>query len=213
MSFDIVCFDCDSTLSKIEGVDELGRQSGLFDELVALTNAAMNGELALEQVYGKRLDLIKPDKAQMDSLAELYISEMVEGVEEVFSALLSQGKQVHIISGGIRQAILPLAEKLGLSADHVHAVDVVFNEDGTYNDFDQQSPLAKTGGKAVICKQLVNGNKSMAMIGDGKTDLEAKSAGATVIGFGGVAERNIVVEQADVFIKDASLMAVLPHLV
>ena len=111
MSFGIICFDCDSTLSKIEGIDELGRQSGLFDELVALTNAAMNGELALEQVYGKRLDLIKPDKAQMDGLAELYISEMVEGVEEVFSTLLDQGKQVHIISGGIRQAILPLAEK------------------------------------------------------------------------------------------------------
>ena len=213
MSFDIVCFDCDSTLSKIEGIDELGRRSGLFDELVALTNAAMNGDLALEQVYGKRLDLIKPDKAQMDELAELYISEMVEGVEEVFSTLLDQGKQVHIISGGIRQAILPLAEKLGLPSDHVHAVDVVFNKDGTYNDFDQQSPLAKTGGKAVICKQLVNGNKSMAMIGDGKTDLEAKNAGATVIGFGGVAERQIVVEQADVFVKETSLMAVLPHLV
>ena len=213
MSFDIVCFDCDSTLSKIEGIDELGRRSGLFDELVALTNAAMNGELALEQVYGKRLDLIKPDKAQMDGLAELYISEMVEGVEEVFSTLLDQGKQVHIISGGIRQAILPLAEKLGLPAHPVHAVDVLFNEDGTYNDFDQQSPLAKTGGKAVICKQLVNGNKSMAMIGDGKTDLEAKNAGATVIGFGGVAERQIVVEQADVFIKETSLIAVLPYLV
>ena len=213
MSFSIICFDCDSTLSKIEGIDELGRQSGMFDELVALTNAAMNGELALEQVYGKRLELIKPDKAQMDSLAELYISEMVEGVEEVFNTLLAQGKQVHIISGGIRQAILPLAEKLGLAPDHVHAVDVLFNEDGTYNDFDQQSPLAKTGGKAVICKQLLNGNKTMAMIGDGKTDLEAKNAGATVIGFGGVAERQIVVEQADVFIKDASLMAVLPHLV
>ena len=50
MSFDIVCFDCDSTLSKIEGIDELGRQSGLYDELVGLTNAAMNGELALEDV-------------------------------------------------------------------------------------------------------------------------------------------------------------------
>ena len=213
MSFSIICFDCDSTLSKIEGIDELGRQSGMFDELVALTNAAMNGELALEQVYGKRLELIKPDKAQMDSLAELYISEMVEGVEEVFNTLLAQGKQVHIISGGIRQAILPLAEKLGLPADHVHAVDVLFNDDGTYNDFDQQSPLAKTEGKAIVCKQLLNGNASIVMIGDGKTDLEAKNAGATVIGFGGVAERAIVVEQADVFVKEASLMAVLPHLV
>lgn len=212
MSFEIVCFDCDSTLSKIEGIDELGRRSGLFDELVTLTNAAMNGELALEQVYAKRLDLIKPDKAQMDWLAELYISEMVEGVEEVFSTLLKQGKQVHIISGGIRQAILPLAIKLGIPADHVHAVDVFFNEDGSYYEFDQQSPLAQTGGKAVVCKKIADGVSALAMIGDGKTDLEAKQAGAKVIGFGGVAQRDIVVQQADVFVTDQSLMAVLPHL-
>jgi phosphoserine phosphatase len=213
MSFDIVCFDCDSTLSRIEGIDELGRQSGLFDELVALTNAAMNGELALEDVYGKRLSLIKPDKAQMDNLADLYIAEMVEGVEQVFSTLLAQGKQVHIISGGIRQAILPLAEKLGLPADHVHAVDVLFNADGSYKDFDQQSPLARTGGKSIICKKIQVAGQTMAMIGDGKTDLEAKQAGATVIGFGGVMQRDIVVEQADVFVNETSLMAVLPHLI
>ena len=213
MSFDIVCFDCDSTLSKIEGIDELGRQSGLFDELAALTNAAMNGELALEDVYGKRLSLIKPDKAQIDSLADLYIAEMVEGVEQVFSTLLAQGKQVHIISGGIRQAILPLAEKLGIPADQVHAVNVLFNADGSYKDFDQQSPLARTGGKSVICKSIQKQVHSMAMIGDGKTDLEAKQAGATVIGFGGVMQRDIVVEQADIFINEISLMAVLPHLI
>jgi len=213
MSYDIICFDCDSTLSKIEGIDELGRRSGLFDQLVALTNAAMNGELALEDVYGKRLDLIQPDKAQMNSLADLYISEMVEGVEEVFSTLLAQGKQVHIISGGIRQAILPLAEKLGLPVENVHAVDVLFNADGSYLNFDQQSPLAKTGGKAVICKKIQAAGHTMAMIGDGKTDLEAKQAGATVIGFGGVMQRDIVLEQADVFVKDTSLLAVLPHLV
>ncbi len=213
MSFDIICFDCDSTLSKIEGIDELGRQSGQFDALVKLTNAAMNGELALEAVYGKRLDLIKPDKAQMAWLADLYVAEMVEGVEEVFRTLINQGKQIHIISGGIRQAILPLAKKLGLPADRVHAVDVSFNADGTYKDFDQQSPLAKTGGKAIICKQIQQDDISMAMIGDGKTDLEAKQAGAKIIGFGGVMQRDIVVEQADVFVKDTSLMAVLPHLV
>ncbi len=213
MSFGIICFDCDSTLSKIEGIDELGRRSGQFDALVGLTNAAMNGELALEAVYGKRLDLIKPDKAQMKWLADLYVTEMVEGVEEVFRTLINQGKQIHIVSGGIRQAILPLAKKLGLPADRVHAVDVSFNADGTYKDFDQLSPLAKTGGKATICKQIQQDDLSMAMIGDGKTDLEAKQAGAKVIGFGGVMQRDIVVEQADVFVKDTSLMAVLPHLV
>ncbi len=212
MSYDIICFDCDSTLSKIEGIDELGRKSGLYDELVALTNAAMNGELALEQVYGKRLSLINPNRAQMQWLSDLYIAEIVDGVEQVFSTLLAQGKHVHIISGGIRQAILPLAEKLGIAADHVHAVDVFFNQDGSYKEFDQQSPLARNGGKAIVCKQINSEGMSMALIGDGKTDLEAKNAGATVIGFGGVMKRALVVQQADVFVSDSSLMAVLPHL-
>ncbi len=212
MSFDIICFDCDSTLSKIEGIDELGRYVDKFAEMATLTNAAMNGELALEQVYGKRLALIKPDKKQIDWLADLYISEMVEGVEEVFNTLLTQGKQLHIISGGIRQAILPLARKLGLPDKQVHAVDVLFNDDGSYQDFDQQSPLAKTGGKAVICQQINKNNLTMAMIGDGKTDLEAKQAGAKIIGFGGVAARAIVIEHADNFVKDTSLLAVLPYL-
>ena len=212
MSFDIVCFDCDSTLSKIEGIDELGRQSGLFDQLAALTNAAMNGELALEEVYGQRLSLIQPDDKQIDTLADLYISEIVDGVEEVFSTLLAQGKQVHIISGGLRQAILPLAKKLGIPQSQVHAVDILFNADGSYQDFNQQSPLAMTGGKAIICQQIQIDGRSMVMIGDGKTDLEAKQAGATVIGFGGVMKRDIVVENADIFVDETSLMNVLPHL-
>lgn len=212
MSFDIICFDCDSTLSKIEGIDELGRRVDMLNEMTTLTNAAMNGELTLEAVYGKRLTLIKPDKAGVDWLAELYISEMVEGVEEVFNALQQQEKQVHIISGGIRQAILPLADKLGLADNQVHAVDIIFNEDGSYKDFDQNSVLAKTGGKAIICQGLFDDELTMAMIGDGKTDLEAKQAGATVIGFGGVAQRSIVLEQADIYLKEPSLTAVLQHL-
>lgn len=212
MSFDIICFDCDSTLSKIEGIDELGRQVDKFDDMAALTNAAMNGELALEQVYGKRLEVIKPDNQLIDWLADLYISERVDGVEQVFEQLLKAGKSVHIISGGIRQAILPLANRLGLSDDQVHAVNIRFDQQGQYADFDQQSPLAKTGGKATICRMLKTDSNNMVMIGDGKTDLEAKEAGATVIGFGGVAKRQIVMDKADQFVADHSLLSVLPFI-
>lgn len=212
MSFDIICFDCDSTLSKIEGIDELSGQVGRLKEMSALTAAAMNGELSLEAVYAKRLNLIKPNKTQLDWLASLYISEMVEGAEEVFRVLLSQHKTINIISGGIRQAILPLAAKLGLMPSQVHAVNVLLHEDGTYKGFDDNSVLAKTGGKAVICRQLSHVGKSMVMIGDGKTDLEAKQAGATIIGFGGVVQRKMVAEQADYFVGETSLTALLPYL-
>jgi phosphoserine phosphatase len=211
MNFDIICFDCDSTLSKIEGIDELARRVGLGDEMSELTNAAMNGIVPLEAVYEQRLSLIRPDQASIDWVADLYISEIVDGVQAVFSTLLAQGKEVHIISGGLRQAILPLAARLQLPESHVHAVDVYFNADGSYKDYEQTSPLARNGGKADIVSTL-KGERSLVVVGDGKTDMEAKQAGAFVIGFGGVVDRAIVRELADIYISDSSLTAVLEHI-
>ncbi|MGZ0078381.1 HAD-IB family phosphatase [Methylomonas sp. TEB] len=210
MSFEVVCFDCDSTLSRVEGIDELARRNGLFEQVAALTDAAMNGKLALEDVYANRLDLIKPDKAAIDWLAELYIAEMVDGVSDTIKTLQANNKLIHIISGGLRQAILPLAEQLGIPEAHVHAVDVLFDEDGNYQDFARHSPLAVSGGKARICRRLRMHHSSLVMIGDGKTDLEAKLAGAYMIGFGGVVRRPLVEEQADSYVSDASLAAILP---
>ena len=211
MSFDVICFDCDSTLSKIEGIDELARRAGMGAEIAKLTDAAMNGEFPLEAVYERRLALIKPDKASIDWVADLYIAEIVAGVKEVFSTLLAQGKTVHIISGGLRPAILPLAAYLGLPESHVHAVEVFFDEAGAYAGFDQASPLARTGGKAVVVAGLKT-EAPLLMIGDGKTDLEAKQAGAYVIGFGGVVDRDIVRENADFYSTDLALTFVLEHI-
>ena len=211
MSFDVICFDCDSTLSKIEGIDELARRVGLGEEMSKLTDLAMNGVVPLEAVYERRLSLIRPDQAGIDWLADLYIAEIVDGVKDVFAALLAQDKTVHIISGGLRQAILPLADFLGLPESHVHAVEIYFNEDGSYRNYDLDSPLARTGGKAVVVGSL-KAQGSLVMIGDGKTDLEAKQAGATVLGFGGVVDRAIVRELADFYTTEPSLLAVLEHI-
>jgi phosphoserine phosphatase len=212
MSFNVICFDCDSTLSKIEGIDELAGRVGLGKEMSRLTDAAMNGLMPLEAVYEKRLSVIKPDWDSINWLADLYIAEIVDGVAEVFSSLSAQGKELYIVSGGIRQAILPLAGFLGLPESHVHAVDIYFNEDGSYRGFDQTSPLARTGGKAEICKQLIKPPTPLLMIGDGKTDMEAKQEGVSVIGFGGVVDRPVVHEMADYFVAGPSLASVLPHI-
>jgi phosphoserine phosphatase len=161
-------------------------------------------------VYGRRLECIKPDQASMVWLADLYIQEMVEGVKVVFATLLGQGKEVHIISGGLRQAILPLAKLLGLEENHVHAVDIFFTEKGGYKAYDESSPLARSGGKAEICKQLLKEKQSLVMIGDGKTDMEAKQPGVTVIGFGGVCDRAVVRELADHYIVESDLRVLLP---
>jgi phosphoserine phosphatase len=210
MKFDVVCFDCDSTLSKIEGIDELARRVGLGEELAKLTDAAMNGEVALEDIYGERLELIQPNRDAILWLADLYISEIVDGVQDVFSQLQQKNKEIHIISGGLLPAILPLANLLNVPVENVHAVDVYFAENGDYVGYETESPLAKNGGKAAIIKSL--NSKNLVMIGDGKTDLEAQQAGAKVIGFGGVVNRKLVRENADFFVADESLTDILPFL-
>ncbi len=212
MSFDVICFDCDSTLSKIEGIDELADRVGLGESMSKLTDAAMNGEVLLEAVYEQRLSLIRPDRDSIDWLADLYIEQIVDGVKEVFATLTAQNKELHIISGGIRQAILPLAKCLGLPETQVHAVDIYFNEDGSYHDYDRNSPLARSGGKAEICRRLLSSQVSLVMVGDGKTDMEAKQAGAVVIGFGGVVDRPLVREQADFYSTEPSLISVLAYI-
>jgi phosphoserine phosphatase len=222
MSFDIVCFDCDSTLSKIEGIDELARRVGLGEELAQLTDAAMNGEVALEDIYGKRLDLIKPNRDAILWLAEFYIAEVVDGVTDVFIELAKHNKTVHIISGGLLPAILPLAKLLNVPVENVHAVDVYFSENGDYLGYETDSPLAKNGGKANVISSIFKaqpprpaskGGEILVMIGDGKTDLEAQQSGAKVIGFGGVVDRKIVRENADFFVAEKNLTAVLPYII
>ncbi len=91
MSFDVICFDCDSTLSRIEGIDELAGRVGLGEEMSKLTDAAMNGEVPLEAVYERRLSLIRPDQDSIDWLADLYIEQIVDGVKEVFETLTASG--------------------------------------------------------------------------------------------------------------------------
>ena len=53
--FDFVFFDCDSTLSTVEGIDELARLKGKLDEVKAMTDAAMDGEVYLDDVYDRLL--------------------------------------------------------------------------------------------------------------------------------------------------------------
>ena len=48
--YDLVIFDCDSTLTALEGIDELARSGGQYEEIKALTDAAMNGDVRLEEL-------------------------------------------------------------------------------------------------------------------------------------------------------------------
>ncbi|MGR8934899.1 MAG: HAD-IB family phosphatase [Gammaproteobacteria bacterium] len=208
MSYTAVCFDCDSTLVRIEGIDELAKRAGLGREVEELTEAAMNGECPLDAVYSRRLALIRPDRQAIDWLAGRYLETLLPGVCETVAGLQKHGVAVHIVSGGIRQALLPLARQLGIPSDRVHAVEIFFDAEGVYEGFDRHSPLAKSGGKTQVCRQLMADDALLVMVGDGQTDVETKQAGAYFIAFTGVFERSKVIAQADDYSHDFAQLAV-----
>jgi len=206
----IVFFDVDSTLSAIEGIDELASGNA---EIADLTEAAMNGEIPMNEVYGRRLEIIRPHRSRIDELGRLYVERMIPDAAEVVATLRDAGMEILIVSAGIRQAILPLADRLGIPERAVNAVELEFDEEGNYVDFDRRSPMTRNGGKETVVMNIRSRTKGKAaFVGDGITDLEAKPAVNLFIGFGGVKARERVKAEADVFIEEPRLAPLLEHL-
>jgi phosphoserine phosphatase len=212
MHIGAVSFDCDSTLSRIEGIDELARKAGCASGLVELTEAAMSGRLALEDVYARRLDRIRPHKADMDWLAARYREAATPGAAETIAAFHANSIPVYVVSGGLLPAILPFASTLGIAPQFVRAVDITFGADGAYTGFEASSPLARSGGKIPICRDLIARHGSLVHIGDGITDVEARASGAFVVGYGGAVRRPEVEKQADLYLPTADLRGLITML-
>ena len=208
--FRFVFFDVDSTLVTIEGIDELARGN---PEIARLTAAAMNGEIPLDAVYARRLEIIRPAREDLDRLADQYCASLVAGARETIHSLRDAGVSVHLVTAGIEQAILPLGRHLGLEDRVIHAVRLSLDDGGAYRDFDRRSFLAQPGGKELVVRDILTRSKGRAaFVGDGVSDLEARPAVDLFIGFGGVAVRQRVKENADVYVTESDLRAVLPHL-
>jgi HAD superfamily phosphoserine phosphatase-like hydrolase len=200
-----LCFlDCDSTLSTIEGIDELGRARGedVFRRVEALTHAAMNGEVPIAEVFSRRMDMIRPDRALCEQIACQYIDTMVEGADRLVAELRSAGWTPVILSGGFAPLIAPLARNLGIS--HVEAVPIHFHDDGSYAGYGADYPTTRNLGKNEIIRQWKAALRpeQVVMVGDGVSDLETKPDVDRFIGFGGVVARPKVREGADYWLTD-----------
>ena len=203
MATKLLLLDCDSTLSSIEGIDELGRLRGpaTFKAVEDMTNAAMNGGTPMEAIFAKRLDIIKPTAAELAAIGAQYIATVEPTAVANLAKLRAAGWRIAIVSGGFTQAIRPLADFLGI--DRVEAVTLKFHADGSYAGFDDSCPTCKTKGKNVVARRLRVEHQAthVVMVGDGASDLEVKGDADVVIGFGRYVQRPKVVAGADQFVR------------
>ncbi|GAB5560467.1 MAG: hypothetical protein SynsKO_21140 [Synoicihabitans sp.] len=198
----LVVFDCDSTLSAIEGVDELARIRGpeLFAEVEAMTHEAMDGRIAVEAVFGRRLEIIRPSAEDVAVIGKRYIETIEPTIEATLPQLVARGWTPIILSGGFRPCILPLAEHLGIA--RVEAVDLFIDDSGDYVNFDRDYPTTRSGGKPEVIERLKAEYQpaETVMVGDGVSDLETRDGVTRFVGFGGYVRRQKVEAEAASFI-------------
>lgn len=200
-SADAVCFDVDSTVCLDEGIDELAEFCGAGKAVAEWTVRAMGGSVPFEEALAARLSLFKPSLSQVQDFLEKRPPRISPGIDELVQKLKSTGTEVYLISGGFRQMINPVASILGIPIDHIFANQLLFGSSGEFLGFDSSEPTSRSGGKTVAVQQLrkANGYRSLVMIGDGATDLEARKPGGAdlFICYAGVQLREAVATKAD----------------
>ena len=206
--FECVIFDCDSTLTQVEGIDCLAGPRK--EEIEALTRAAMGGQSSFHEVYGRRLDLLRPSFAAVNEVGRRYVEAVTPRAPEVVAALQSLQKRVFVFSGGFRLALSAFARFLGITGERVFGVDLYFDDGGRYGGFDEANRLTYNHGKTEVVKDLAGRGRRTVFVGDGVTDLEAGAAVDLFIGFGGVVRRPEVERKAAYYVKTASLAPILP---
>jgi phosphoserine phosphatase len=207
-----IFFDLDSTLVTIEGLDYLAELKGLADQIVPITNAAMNGEIPMQIAMEQKINLLRPSKDDVLKIGQFYLQNFTLGAKEAVTILHSHGYHCWILTGNFREAAEVVAQALGIPGDRVIANQIKYDDQGNFHSFNSSQPLAGNNGKT-ICLQNLNLNlQQVAMIGDGNTDLETQEHIGLFIGFGGVVQRPKVVSGAAIYVNDPDLRQIIPHI-
>jgi len=199
----LLFLDCDSTLSAIEGIDELARLRGeaCFAEIEAMTHAAMEGRIPISEVFGRRLEIIRPTREECARVAQMYSERVEPAAKETLAALRAAGWTPCILSAGFRESIEPLAAYLGI--ERVEAVGLHFDAAGNYTGYERDYPTTRNGGKPEVITNWIQQHAPArsVMVGDGISDLETQPVVDLFVGYGGVVARPRVQAEARAFIR------------
>ncbi|WP_027855667.1 phosphoserine phosphatase SerB [Marinobacterium litorale] len=178
----LVVFDMDSTLIEAEVIDELAKEAGVGDQVVAITEAAMRGEIDFNESFRRRVALLKGlDASVLEGIAQRI--PLTEGAEELVSNLRSLGFKTAILSGGFTYFAHRLQEKLGF--DYVHANELDIQDGkvtgeviGTIVNGERKAQLLRE----IAEKEGVRLEQTIA-VGDGANDLPMLSIAGLGIAF------------------------------
>ncbi len=210
MSRFLVVFDVDSTLIEDEVIELLAEAAGKRDEVKAITDAAMAGDLDFSQSLSARVAMLSgvPEDALVQAFARVRVTA---GARELIAAIHRAGGKAAAVSGGFSQVLEPLAKDLELDFHRANTLEIV---DGkltgrTIGPVIDRS--AKAAALAEWARELGLTAGSTIAVGDGANDLEMMAAAGIGVAFNA---KSLVRASADLVLEGESLeplIAILPR--
>ena len=178
----LVCFDMDSTLIEAEVIDELAIAAGVGEQVIAITEAAMRGELDFKQSFARRLAGLKGlDESVLEGIAANL--RLTEGAEKLISSLKKLGYKTAILSGGFNYFGRYLQQRLGIDYVYANELDIVDGKVtghvvGTVVDGQRKAELL-----AMLAQKEGIALEQVIAVGDGANDLPMLSVAGLGIAF------------------------------
>lgn len=201
----LVVFDMDSTLIEAEVIDELARIAGVGEQVSAITERAMRGELDFSESFRARMALLAGlEEAALERVAsELKITE---GAEHLLATLRTLGYKTAILSGGFTYFARYLQSRLGIDYIHANELDIA---NGVVTG-KVVGRIVDGARKAELLRQLAQEQnidlQQVIAVGDGANDLPMLSIAGLGIAF---RAKPLVKQSAEQSISTLGLDAIL----